>query len=162
YGNNGSAFGRLWHGWNVRVLAYDKYLESYGSEKVIPVELSSLLEQADIISLHIPLTPETLGMVNHEFISKCKKRFVLINTSRGKVVDLDALLDGLRSEHLRGACLDVLPTEPPSSGTDDYQMKMEELYRMDNVVLSPHVAGWSVESKMRIAEIILQKLQSRK
>lgn len=159
YGNNGSAFGRLWHGWNVRVLAYDKYLESYGSEKVIPVDLASLLEQADIISFHIPLTPETLEMVNHDFISKCKKRCVIINTSRGKIVDLDALLDGLQSEHIKGACLDVMPIEPPSSGPNDYQMKLEVLYSMDNVVLSPHVAGWSVESKRRIAEIIVGKLK---
>lgn len=160
FGNNGSAFGRLWSGWDVRVLAYDKYLERYGNEKVIAVELDALLAQADIISLHIPLTSETNGMIDHDFISKCKSGVVLVNTSRGKVVKLEALVDGLKSGKIKGACLDVLPYEPPSAGPEDYQKWMKELYLMENVVLSPHVAGWTVESKRKIAEVLLTKLKN--
>ena len=160
YGNNGSAFGRLWKGWNVRVLAYDKYLEQYGDEDVLAVELDALLEQADIISFHIPLTEETRDMVNSHFLSKCKPGCVIVNTSRGKIVDLHALHDALKSNHIKGACLDVLPYEPPSLGTDVYRALMEQLYAMKNVVLSPHIAGWTVESKRKIAEILLMKIKA--
>ena len=160
FGNNGSAFGRLWHGWDVRVLAYDKYLERYGNEKVIAVELDALLDQADIISFHIPLTNETNGMIDDHFISKCKSGVVLVNTSRGKVVKLEALVNALKSGKVKGACLDVLPYEPPTSGPEDYQKLMQELYLMENVVLSPHVAGWTVESKRKIAEVLLNKIKS--
>ena len=159
YGNNGSAFGRLWKGWDVRVLAYDKYLERYGDDKVIAVDQDSLLEQADIISLHVPLTGETMNMINDQFISRCKNGCVIINTSRGKVVDLRALVNALHSGKLKGACLDVLPYEPPATGSDEFKKIFDELIRMDNVVLSPHVAGWTVESKRKIAEVILSKLR---
>ena len=159
YGNNGSAFGKLWQGWDVKILAYDKYLEHYGDAKVIAVDRDVLLEQSDIISLHVPLTDETFEMVNEHFISKCKKGVVLINVSRGKVVDLKAVVDALKSGHLKGACLDVLAYEPPATGTDAYKNTFEELCRMENVVLSPHIAGWTVESKRKIAEVIIRKLK---
>lgn len=160
YGNNGGAFGRLWNGWDVRVVAYDKYLEQYGDAKVIAVDYDALLDQADIISLHVPLTTETFEMVNKDFIEKCKKGSVLINTSRGKVVDLNSLLDALRSGHLKGACLDVQSYEPPSSGPEAYQKVFNELCTMENVVFSPHVAGWTVESKRKIAEVLLNKIRT--
>ena len=158
YGNNGSAFGRLWKGWDVTVLAYDKYLGNYGDENVLATDRDELLKQADIISLHIPLTDETLNMVNEEFINQCKDSCVLINTSRGKIVDIAALINALKNRKLKGACLDVLPSEPPSSGTELFVKNFEELSLMRNVVLTPHVAGWTVESKRRIAEVILKKL----
>ena len=97
YGNNGSAFGRLWKGWDVRVLAHDKYLEHYGDEHVTAVDQDTLLKESDIISLHIPLTKETHEMVNDVFISKCKPGSVIINTSRGKITELNAILNGLKS-----------------------------------------------------------------
>ncbi len=159
YGNNGSAFGRLWYGWDVRVLAYDKYLERYGNEKVIPVELDALLDQADIISLHVPLNDETREMVDDRFISNCKPGCVIINTARGGVVKLPSLLAGLQSGHLKGACLDVLPIEPPALGDEEYRRLVDELCQMKNVVLSPHVAGWTEESKRKIAEVLVEKIR---
>ncbi|MFZ1676019.1 MAG: NAD(P)-dependent oxidoreductase [Saprospiraceae bacterium] len=159
YGNNGSAFGRLWSGWDVRVLAHDKYKSNFGNEKVKEVDLSYLLRESDIISFHIPLTKETKEMVSAEFISKCKSGAVLINVSRGKVVELRALLGGLKSGHLKGACLDVFPFEPPSSAPEDFKVLFDELCSLENVVLSPHVAGWTVESKKKISETILKKLK---
>lgn len=158
HGNNGSAFGCLWKGWEVTVLAYDKYLENYGTENIIAVDLKKLLQQADIISLHIPLTAETKGLVNASFISTCKPGCILINTSRGKIVNLLDLVDALASGHLGGVCLDVLPYEPPESGPDEYQSLFAKLCDLENVVLSPHVAGWSVESKRKIAEVLLKKI----
>lgn len=159
YGNNGSAFGRLWLGWDVRVLAYDKYKSNYGGEKVTEVDLEYLQREADIISLHVPLTEETNEMMNENFISKCKQGVVIINASRGKVVNLKALLNALKSGYLKGACLDVFPYEPPSSGPDDFKILFNELCTLNNVVLSPHVAGWTVESKRKIAEVLLAKIR---
>lgn len=159
YGNNGSAFGRLWAGWDVRVLAYDKYLDSYGDEDVLAVDLPSILEQADILSLHIPLTEETRSMVDANYLQQCKRGCVLINTSRGKVVDLVAVVNALKSGHLGGACLDVLPFEPPGTGPAEYQAIVKELASLDNVVMSPHIAGWTVESKRKISEVLIQKLR---
>lgn len=162
YGNNGSAFGKLWKGWDVHVLAYDKYLKNYGNEQVTATERESLLQQADVISLHIPLTEETTGMVNEEFLHSCKAGAVLINTSRGKIVDLQAVLKALKSGKLKGFCADVLPFEPPARGDEDFKSIMKELYAMDNVVLSPHIAGWTHESKEKISSVLLEKITSLK
>ncbi len=158
YGNNGSAFGRLWRGWAVNVIAYDKYLQGFGDTFVKEVSLETLQQEADIISLHIPLTHETTEMVDADFLAKCKKGLVLINTARGKNVHLTAILSALESGQLGGVCLDVLPHEPPQKGSDDFRKVFDALCQMSNVLLSPHVAGWTVESKQKIAEVLLQKI----
>ena len=160
YGNNGSAFGRLWKGWKVRVLAFDKYVSGFGNEFVHETDLETVLRESDIISLHIPLTAETKEMINASFFLRVKKGCVLINTSRGKIVDLAAVLNALRDDQLKGACLDVLPYEPPMKGPEDFQRIFLELCKLDNVVLSPHVAGWTLESKRKIAEVLLGKIKS--
>ncbi len=159
FGNNGSAFGRLWKGWDVRVLAFDKYLVDYGTDHVTAVDLESLLQQSDIISLHVPLTTETREMVDAAFISRCKPGVILINTSRGKNINLKDIIGALRTGHLGGVCLDVFPFEPPSSGNEEFRKAFDELCLMENVVLSPHVAGWTVESKRKIGEILLTKIR---
>jgi D-3-phosphoglycerate dehydrogenase len=160
FGNNGSAFSRLWKGWNVNVLAYDKYLTGYGGADVQESSLEDVLAKSDIVSLHIPLTAETRDMVNADFISRCKKGVVLINTSRGKVLDLKALLTALQNGQVAGACLDVFAFEPPASGPEDFQIVFHELCTMPNVVLSPHIAGWTVESKQKIAHILLERIRN--
>ena len=158
YGNNGSAFAKLWKGWDVRVIAYDKYLEHYAAEHVEEVNLDQLQAESDIISLHIPLTPETKKMVKASFIRKCKKGFILINTSRGKNIHLRDVLEAMKSGDIAGACLDVLPFEPPSSGPEEFKVLFGELCQLENVILSPHVAGWTEESKRKIAEVLVQKI----
>lgn len=160
FGHNGSAFGRLWKGWEVRVMAYDKYLNNYGDAYVEEVSLATLQKEADIISLHIPLTAETEGMINAEFIHRCKQGSILINTSRGKNVNLSDVVKALDSGQLGGVCLDVLPVEPPAKGSPEFKDVFEKLLLQDNVVLSPHVAGWTVESKRKISEVLLQKISS--
>ncbi len=159
HGNNGSAFGRLWKGWEVKVLAYDKYVHGFGNEYVQETDLDTLLSQSDILSLHIPLTAETKEMINPTFLVKCKPGCVLINTSRGKIVDLAALLGALKSGHLKGACLDVLPYEPPSAAPEEFQRLFSELCSFENVVLSPHIAGWTLESKQKIATVLVTKIK---
>lgn len=158
HGNNGGAFGKLWQGWGVRVLAYDKYLSNHGTANVEAVDLEMILEQSDIISFHIPLTAETKGMVNTAFISKCKPGVILINTSRGKNINLEDVVEALKNGQLGGACLDVLAFEPPSSGDEEFKKHFETLCLMENVVLSPHVAGWTVESKRKISEVLVKKI----
>ena len=158
HGHNGSAFGRLWKGWNVKVLAYDKYLSNYAPQGVEETTLEKLKAEADILSLHIPLTEETREMINAEFIEACKPGFILINTSRGKNVNLSDVCRALQSGQIGGACLDVFPTEPPGHSQGETLRAFETICGMDNVVLSPHVAGWTVESRRKIAEVLLEKI----
>jgi D-3-phosphoglycerate dehydrogenase len=162
YGNNGSAFARLWKGWDVRVLVYDKYLKGYGTEYLKEVSLENVLAESDILSLHIPLTEETREMVDRAFIDRCKPGFVLINTSRGKNLRLEAVVDALQSGQMGGACLDVFPYEPPSGGPEEFRKVFDALCRLEQVVLSPHVAGWTVESKRKIGEVLLRKIKEFK
>jgi D-3-phosphoglycerate dehydrogenase len=160
YGNNGSAFARLWKGWDVQVLAYDKYLNNFGSEYVKEVSLETLQQEADIISLHIPLTSETEEMVNGDFLKQCKPGCLLINTSRGKNINLYDVYDALVSGKLGGACLDVFPWEPPSAGPETFRNVFDKLCQLDQVILSPHIAGWTIESKRKISEVLLKKISA--
>jgi D-3-phosphoglycerate dehydrogenase len=160
FGNNGSAFGRLWKGWDVRVLAYDKYRHGYGDDFIRETTLEAVQAESDIISLHIPLTAETRNMINADFINHCKQGMILINTSRGKNADLAALVDALRSGQVGGACLDVFPVGPPGNGPEDVRQPFAELCKMDNVILSPHVAGWTVESRQKITAVLLNKISN--
>lgn len=159
HGNNGSAFGRLFRGWKVRVIAHDKYLSAYGTETVTESDLESVLRESDVLSLHIPLTEETRNLVDEAFLARCKPGMVLINTSRGKIVDLAAVADALDESRLRGACLDVFPHEPPLRGPDEVRDAFDRLKAMPQVILTPHIAGWSVESKRKIADVLLRKIR---
>lgn len=150
----------MFRGWNARIIAYDKYLRDYGTETVTETDLDTVLSQSDILSLHIPLTAETRDMVDADFLARCKPGMVLINTSRGKVADLGAIADALDSGRLRGACLDVFPHEPPLKGADDIRAAFDRLTQMPNVILTPHIAGWSVESKRKIAETLVRKIRA--
>jgi D-3-phosphoglycerate dehydrogenase len=161
YGNMGSALAARLVGFGARVIAYDKYKKGFGSAMVKPCPLKELQEQSDIISLHVPLTDETRYMFNAAFIKKCKKPFWLVNTSRGKVVDTEALVSALRSGKVRGAALDVLEYEDISFEKMNLRgipAPLEYLLSADNVVLTPHVAGWTVESKFKLADVLADKI----
>ena len=162
FGNNGSAFARKFSGWGVRILAYDKYKTGFARDLpfVVETDLEILLKGSDIISLHIPLTVETLQMVDSDFLSKCKPGAILINTSRGKVVDTFGLVSALQSGTLAGACLDVFENEKPNTYSPEEQLIYDELYQMRQVVLTPHIAGWTFESKMKISEHIVEKVSA--
>jgi D-3-phosphoglycerate dehydrogenase / 2-oxoglutarate reductase len=129
----GRAFG-------VRLIAYDPYIDQAGmaAEGVEKVTLEVLLAQSDIVSLHTPLTPETRGLINAAAFARMKRGAILVNTSRGPVVDEPALIDALRSGRLAGAGLDVLATEPPA--------RDNPLFAMQNVVLTPHSSSTTVEA----------------
>ena len=116
------------------------------------------MADADIISLHVQLTNETAEMVNEAFLSKCKKGVILINTSRGGVVDTAALIQALENGQVSGACLDVFHNEKPHTFSSEEDRLFDRLYAMDNVVLTPHVAGWTHESLYKIAQVLLSKI----
>ena len=113
---------------------------------------------ADIISLHLPLTDETHHYIDHNFIQSCHKNVIIINTARGKNIKTQALIDGLKTGKVIGAGLDVFENEKPHTFTESEKAMYQTLYQMNNVILSPHVAGWTVESKYKIAKTLLDKI----
>lgn len=159
YGNNGSALAEVLEGFNVNILAYDKYLKKHAYKS----SMRTIYKEADILSLHVPLTEETNYLVNEDFINSFKKDFYLINTARGKCVNTKELVSALKSGKVKGACLDVLEFENMSFedlSKDRLSTDMQYIVTSDKTMLSPHIAGWTVESNIKIAEILLQKITS--
>lgn len=157
FGNNGKAFTNLLKGFDVTILAYDKYKEEYDYK----TDMKTIYKEADFLSLHVPLTNETKYLVNDNFISKFNKPFYLINTSRGKCVDTKALVKNLENKQILGACLDVLEQEKTSFeklATKNNTKDLTYLLEAKNVILTPHIAGWTKESDIKIAEILSQKI----
>lgn len=163
YGNMGTAFARKLKGFDVSILAYDKYKTNYSDENAKETSLESLLSLSDIISIHVPQTPETIYMVNDSFLSKCKRGAIIINTARGKVIKTDDLARNLQSGHIGGAALDVIEYESFNFQDflhDDMPDAFNFLKSSDNVILTPHIAGWTVESKNKLSLILAQKIAS--
>jgi len=163
YGNMGKAFAKKLSGFNVQVLFYD-IIPNVEDENAIQVSLHELQQKADILSLHTPETTSTIGMINHEFIHLFKKSFWLINTARGKSVVTSDLVSALKNGKILGAGLDVLEYEKASFENLFSHDNMPEAYnyliQSDQVILSPHVAGWTIESKEKIAQTIVDKIRA--
>lgn len=161
YGNMGKAFSRKLSGFDCEVICYD-IKENVGDENAKQVSLKELQQQADVLSLHTPWTPLTDKMIDAEFINAFSKPFWLINTARGKSVVTEDLVSALKSGKVLGAGLDVLEFEKLSFETlfdsDNLPNSLKELFAMDNVILSPHIAGWTVESKEKLATVIAEKI----
>ncbi len=164
YGNMGKAFAKKLRGFDVNVLCYD-IKPNVGDENATQVSLNTLQAQADVLSLHTPQTALTINMVNTEFIEAFKKPFWLLNTARGKSVVTKDLVSALKTGKILGAGLDVLEYEKSSfedvmsSAVETSHLK--ELVHMDNVLLTPHVAGWTVESKIKLAQTIVNKIKAK-
>ncbi|NNF20987.1 MAG: hypothetical protein HKN67_03520 [Saprospiraceae bacterium] len=161
-GNTGSSLARKLSGWALDVIYYDPYVLNTPEELnyISKVGLETICERADIISLHVPLTEETRWMVDEEFLSKCKESLILINTSRGNVVKTSDLVKHLESGRIKGACLDVFENEKPHQFTSEEDQLYSKIYAMDNVVLSPHIAGWTHESLFKIGDVLLSKIST--
>ncbi|MGB7785936.1 MAG: NAD(P)-dependent oxidoreductase, partial [Salinimicrobium sp.] len=162
YGNMGKAFAKKLKGFDCEVLCHD-ILEGVGDENARQVSLKELQQKADGLSLHTPWTPLTNRMVDSDFINAFKKPFWLINTARGKSVVTEDLVEALRQKKILGAGLDVLEYEKSSfeelfSNKEEMPKALQELLIMDNVLLSPHVAGWTVESHRKLADTIASKI----
>jgi D-3-phosphoglycerate dehydrogenase len=159
YGNNGSETAKRLAAFGCRVLAYDKYKAGFTDEYVIESTMQDIFDKADILSLHIPLTKETFQLVNAEFLSAFANSIYIANASRGEIVALDAVVEGLDSGKIKGACLDVLENEKLSNLTLSQRETFEKLIKSDKVILSPHIAGWTHESYVRINEVLVEKIE---
>lgn len=161
YGNMGKAFAKKLRGFDCEVLCFD-IKENVGDENAKQISLQKLQQNADVLSLHTPWTPLTDKMINSVFINSFSKPFWLINTARGKSVVTADLVSALKAGKILGAGLDVLEFEKLSFETlfdsDNLPNSLKELFAMDNVILSPHIAGWTVESKEKLATVIAEKI----
>lgn len=161
YGNMGKAFAKKLSGFNCTILCYD-IKENVADENAKQVSLQTLQNQTDVLSLHTPWTPLTNKMVNKTFIQKFKKPFWLLNTARGKSVVTKDLVEALKNKKILGAGLDVLEYEQLSFEnlftSEKIPKPLTDLMQMKNVILSPHVAGWTVESKEKLAQTIVDKI----
>ena len=158
YGHAGSSFAAKLRGFNMRILAYDKYHPEKVTGAVHRCDtLSELWEQADIVSFHVPLQEDTFHYFDHDFCMSMRKPFVLINTSRGQVVATDAIIEGLRSGKVKGVCLDVYEEESPF-GDEVYRVKMEALLKFRNVIATPHIAGYSHEALYKMSAVLLARI----
>jgi D-3-phosphoglycerate dehydrogenase / 2-oxoglutarate reductase len=161
YGNMGIALAQRLMGFGVKVLAYDK-VEKKDYEYGLYAEKASMEKifgETDLVSIHVPLTNETRMMINDDFIQKFKKNIFIINTSRGEVASTDSILKGLKSGKIRGACLDVLENEKLATLTTEQQEVYSQLFKLKNVILTPHIAGWTVESYRKINEVLVEKIR---
>ena len=162
YGYMGKAFAQRLMGFEMEVIAYDKYISGFGNSHVEEVSLEEIFQRADIVSLHTPLSTETIGMMNSSLFEKFKKPIVVINTARGKSLVVEDLIDSLNSKRIIGACLDVLDIESSNFNLKKAtSQSFEKLKKFNNVILSPHIAGWSYESKEKMAQVILEKIRQK-
>lgn len=163
YGNMGKAFAKKLRGFDVDVLCYD-IKDNVGNQNAKQASLQEFQERVDVVSLHTPQTPLTLKMINADFIKAFKKPFWLINTARGKSVVTEDLVSALKTGKILGVGLDVLEYEKASFEslfTSDMPEAFQYLIQADNVILSPHVAGWTIESKVRLAQTVVDKIKAR-
>lgn len=159
FGHTGSAFAKLANGLGMKVIAYDKYRADFDCDYVENVDLNNLLTCSDVISFHLPLTSETIGFFNLSVVRKLKKHSIIINTSRGKILNLDALKYGFDKNKVSAAALDVLPVEPLKAFIQGNSEQFSWLKNNPNIILTPHIAGWTVEAKFLMAKILAERLK---
>lgn len=164
YGYMGKAFAKRLQGFGCKVICYD-IKENIGDNNAQQVDLKTFFENTQILSLHVPLTDKTHQMVNAEFLSSFVHNIWLINTSRGKVVNTKDLVEALQEKKVKGVGLDVLEYEKTSfenlfNGSASMPETFKTLIDLDNVILSPHIAGWTIESKAKLAQTIVDKIKA--
>lgn len=156
YGHNGMAMAKKLSGFDVKVLAYDKYRTDYTDQYATEANMEKIYQEADVISFHIPLTDETRGMINRDYLSKFEKPIFFLLGARGGVVEVPAVLQALDEGAILGAAFDVLPVEKFPKLAE--QTWYPDLISRDNVILSPHVAGWTFESYYKLSEVAADKI----
>jgi D-3-phosphoglycerate dehydrogenase / 2-oxoglutarate reductase len=159
YGHTGRALARKLQGFDMQVLAYDKYYKPV-AEMGITVcdDLRPVFDRADIVSFHVPIAADTHHYFDEHFLEQMAKPFVLVNTSRGEVLDTGALIRGLEDGRISGACLDVFEEEPPVKMSPGIRALLGQLSGKDNVVLTPHIAGYSHEALYKMSKILLERI----
>lgn len=158
YGYMGQAFVQRLRAFDCRILVFDKYKKGFGTKKVEEVSLEKLYDKTDILSIHVPLTHETAGWLTADFYHKFSKPIFLLNTARGEVAPLADIVQSLDDGQLLGAALDVLEKEKFGQLSEDEKVLYQKLFEHKNVLLSPHVAGWTYASYKRINEVLVGKI----
>ncbi|TCD02610.1 2-hydroxyacid dehydrogenase [Pedobacter psychroterrae] len=158
YGYMGRSFAKKLSGFEVNVIAYDKYKTGFSDNYAREVSMEEIVKHSDVLSLHIPLTSETRQMVDEEYFFHFRKPIFFINTARGEIVSVKAVLNAIKQNMILGAGLDVLQTEKsPALNEQDWYA---ELIASDKVLLTPHVGGWTFDSYRRISEVLAEKLKN--
>lgn len=164
YGHTGAAFAKLLASFHVKILAYDKYRKGFAasSDYIIESTLDDIFNESDILSIHLPLTTETNQWINETFLNSFKKKIFIVNTSRGKVLNTSDAIKMLDSAKLKGMALDVLENEKLFTLNTSEHLILERLTESNKIILTPHIAGWTHESKEKIATVTLQKIDAFK
>lgn len=159
YGNMGQSLARRLSGFGCNVLAYDKYKDNYSDSYAREADYETIYRETDILSLHIPLTTETRFLVDTDFLNRFHKELILVNTARGEIVSLNDINDALNRKRVRGAVLDVLENEKLNTLTTVQRAAFDSLKEKSNVILTPHIAGWTYESHVKINVALVSKLK---
>ena len=162
YGHTGKAFAKKLRGFDVRILAYDKYAPDSIPEHIEKCEsLHTVFEHADIVSFHVPIQEDTFHYFNEGFLRQMQKPFILINTSRGPVVDTRVLLQGVEEGKIAGVCLDVFEQEPISRFDAATIERLELLFSRPDVIVTPHIAGYTYEALYKMSKVLLRKITNQ-
>lgn len=159
FGNTGKAVAKKLSGFDVNVLAYDKYLKNYVNQYAKEATMDEIFEQADVLTLHIPLTQETKSMVNSDYLQKFSKPIWLFNMCRGEVVVTKDVIELMELQKIKGAGFDVLENEKLNNMSEEEKIWFSYIAASDKTVLSPHVAGWTKESYFKISAVLLKKIK---
>ena len=159
YGNTGSSFAKLLAAFNVTILAYDKIKYGFGHNNIKEANLEQVCRYADVISFHVPLSDETRHMADETFFNALTQKPFIINTSRGSVIKTAALIKALQHKTIAGAALDVLENEQLSNFSAQEKEEMNYLIKQPNVLLTPHIAGYSAEAFYKMSAVIIEKLE---